>query len=65
MTGAEGAAKSSSGDVQVDHIVSILDELDDLPVAQHAAVYLDLHDRLSRELTPEQAARGAGAHGAS
>lgn len=65
MTGTGDFAPSSSEDVDVDvdRILSVLDQLDHAPVADHAALYLDVHDRLSRELMPEQPVRGAGAHG--
>ena len=51
------------GDAQVGRVLAQLDVLADLPVAEHAAVFLDIHDRLSGQLNPEQQLRRAGADG--
>lgn len=56
------AHPSSTGDVQVDRILAVLDTLGDVPVSEHAAIYLDVHDRLGGALNPEQKLRQAGAH---
>jgi len=53
---------ASAGDAPVDRIVALLDGLDDLPVTEHAAVYLDVHDRLVGELDPDRTLGPAGAH---
>ena len=58
-------APSSTGDAEVDRILGALDDLDAVPVSEHAGLLLDVHDRLSSELTPEQKLLGAGVHGAS
>ncbi|PPB50288.1 hypothetical protein C4K88_06455 [Arthrobacter pityocampae] len=55
---------SPTDDPRVDRILGLLDGLEDLPVAEHADVYLDVHDRLAGELDPDRALRQAGAHGA-
>ncbi|MEC5200004.1 hypothetical protein RCH21_002243 [Arthrobacter sp. PL16] len=60
-----GAEPSSTGDRHIDQILAALGRLDDLPVLDHADVYLDVHDRLSGELNPQQKLREAGAHGSS
>lgn len=59
-----GASPSSTGDLEVDRILGALDDLDTVPVSEHAGLLLDVHDRLSSELTPEQKLRPAGVHGA-
>ena len=55
---------SSTGDVEVDRIVGALDGFDAAPVSEHSDLLLDVHDRLSSELTLEQELRAAGVHGA-
>lgn len=59
-----GGTPSPTDDTHVDRILGLLDGLEGLPVAEHAAVYLDVHDRLAGELDPDRALRRAGAHGA-
>ncbi|WP_247828717.1 hypothetical protein [Arthrobacter antioxidans] len=59
----EGGMPSSRGGTPVDRILDLLDGLQDVPVAEHADVYMDVHDRLARELDPERTLRQAGAHG--
>ncbi|MHA7208327.1 hypothetical protein [Arthrobacter sp. MDT1-65] len=54
---------SRTGDAPVDGILAALDRLGDLPVTEHAAVYLDVLERLGRELNPEQGLRRAEDHG--
>lgn len=65
MTRPEGAGPSSTGDGEVDRILSALHALSSTPVSDHAALYVDVHDRLSRHLAPEQKVPEAGAHGAT
>lgn len=61
---AEGGTSSSgAADTKVERILALLDGLEDLPVAEHAGVYLDVHDRLGEELDPGRALRQAGDHG--
>jgi hypothetical protein len=55
---------TSTGDAEVDRILGALDALGAVPVSGHAGLLLDVHDRLSSELTPEQKLHAAGAHGA-
>ncbi|MEG9247686.1 hypothetical protein V6S67_06285 [Arthrobacter sp. Soc17.1.1.1] len=59
----EAPAGSSTGDTQVDAVLSALDRLADLPVTGHAEVYLDVLERLDGELNPEGRLRRTGAHG--
>ena len=60
----EGGTPSSwTGDTHVDRILRLLNGLEDLPVAEHAGVYLDVHDRLNGELDQDRTLRQAGAHG--
>lgn len=61
--GVADGAGPATGDAQVDQIVAVLRELPDLPVAEHAEVFLEVHARLGGELNPEQKLRQAGAHG--
>lgn len=58
-------AVSPTGDPRVDEVLAALEGLGDVPVAEHAAVLLGVHERLTGVLTPEQARRPGGAHGAS
>ncbi|MHA7283706.1 hypothetical protein [Arthrobacter sp. TMS2-4] len=58
-----GTPSSSTADTNVERILALLDGLEDLPVTEHAGVYLDVHDRLAGELDPDRALRQAGAHG--
>jgi hypothetical protein len=60
---AGGAADGGTGDAHVDEVLRALDRLADLPVTDHAAVYLDVLERLGGELNPEQKLHRAGAHG--
>jgi len=53
----------ATGDPRVDDILTGLDELDETPVMEHAGLYLEVHARLTGELNPGAALRGAGAHG--
>ena len=41
----------SNPDARVDAAVARLDELNELPVADHAEVYADIHDRISGALS--------------
>ncbi len=59
----DATAGGTTRDENVDLILAALDGLDDIPVSQHAEVYLDVLDRLGGELNPEQKVRQAGAHG--
>lgn len=59
----DATAGGTTRDENVDLILAALDVLDDIPVSQHAEVYLDVLDRLGGELNPEQKVRPAGAHG--
>ncbi|WP_434991815.1 hypothetical protein [Arthrobacter sp. Ld5] len=59
----DGTPSSGTADTTVEQILGLLEGLGDLPVADHAGVYLDVHDRLSGELDPDRALRRAGAHG--
>ena len=61
---APGHVPASTGDAEVDRILGALDELGTAPVSEHPELLLDVHDRLSSELTPEQKVRAAGVHGA-
>lgn len=63
--GDGGASQSSTGDAEVDRILAVLDDVRRRPVSDHADVYLEVLDRLSSELNPEQKLRQAGAHGAA
>jgi hypothetical protein len=55
---------SPTGDPRVDEVLAALDRLAGLPVPDHAAVLLEVHERLGGVLNPEQAIRQGGAHGA-
>jgi hypothetical protein len=59
----EAPAGSSTGDMHVDAVLSALDQLADLPVTEHAEVFLDVLGRLDGELNPEERLRRTGAHG--
>ncbi|WP_152817172.1 hypothetical protein [Arthrobacter bussei] len=59
-----GTRTSRTGDRLVDDVLGSLDRLAGLPVDDHAAVLLEVHDRLGGVLAPEQALRPGGAHGA-
>lgn len=59
-----GSSTSRTGDRLVDDVLGSLDRLAGLPVDDHAAVLLEVHDRLGGVLAPEQALRPGGAHGA-
>lgn len=59
----DDTAGGTTRDENVDLILAALDGLKDIPVSQHAEVYLDVLDRLGGELNPEQKVRQAGAHG--
>ena len=59
----EGSPSSRTGDTHVDAILTVLEDLDDELVTQHAARYLEVHAMLSNELNPAAGPRGAGAHG--
>lgn len=59
-SGSGGPAAQSA---EVDRILSLLDDLDDLPVPGHVGVYLDVHERLSGALNPGRTPRQAGTHG--
>ena len=52
-----------TGDARVDSILTLLHDLDDKPVVDHAELYLEVHAQLGRELNPAGAPRGSGAHG--
>ena len=65
MDDRTGEADSSSGDAHVEAVLATLDRLGEVPVAEHSAVYLDILERLGRELNPEQTPHRAGAHGPS
>lgn len=60
---AEVAAEvETTGEPDVDAVVSSLDALDDLPVAEHVAVFEQAHESLRRTLagSPSQQAEQAG-----
>ena len=59
----DDTAGGTTRDENVDLILAALDGLKDIPVSQHAEVYVDVLDRLGGELNPEQKVRQAGAHG--
>lgn len=59
----DAAIPGATGDPRVDDILTGLDELEGLPVIEHADLYLEVHARLTGELNPGAALRGAGAHG--
>ncbi|WP_104182207.1 hypothetical protein [Arthrobacter sp. B0490] len=59
----DGTDGGSTGDAPDDEILAGLDRLGDLPVSEHAGVYLDVLERLGRELNPLQGLRRAGDHG--
>lgn len=54
---------SDTGDAQVDELLTVLEDLADSPVPEHADVYLALHARLQDALDPDAQLRRAGAHG--
>ncbi len=56
-------AGAGTGDTHVDAVLTDLDRLAELPVAEHAEVYLDVLERLNGELNPEERLRRTGAHG--
>lgn len=62
--GDDGALPPLVPDARVDRIMAVLGGLDDLPVAEHADVYLEVHARLSSELNPERTPGRTGTHGA-
>ncbi len=56
-TTADGTAvvepdQSGRADARIDEILTVLDRLDDVEVAHHTEIYLEIHDRLSAELNP-------------
>jgi hypothetical protein len=47
---APGPARSATGDTRVDEALARLDDLPELPVAEHPAVFEYVHERLTEAL---------------
>ena len=45
--------KVRTGDLRVDEVLASVDELAELPVAEHAAVFERVHERLRAALDPD------------
>lgn len=54
VTEAPEAARLETGDPRVDAVLEDLDALHDLPVADHAPVFEQAHDRLREALDPDR-----------